>query len=383
MRKIPAVIGLIFCLAFLAGCGEAQSSYDAAAEYYRNGDYSEALEHFRLAMSQGMKDPAVKADIALCFAKLDDPYQGGSYMSGALVSGGESARVLKRAGIFYMILGEDEKALDYLNRSITTPEASMSVADLETCAFAAEIEERNGCLDEAIRLYDLLITQGYYPMEHQFMAGLAYLKLSQTDAAEQYFSLAAAHEEAPAEYFLRIYQGYTEAGEPARADKWFQAGLSHITEGGSITEAAYYAQAGRMTEAMSLFAGETSSTGLLSYAKCLMTGARYEEAEKVIQELLAKGEQLPRAYFRYFVLKVLENNVPDSRRLLTQIRSYGEEELQEPTDWNEIILYERTGDYDTAFDRMIEYRKNYDSDESVLREYAFLSRVAAAGGEEE
>jgi len=383
MKKLFVCLGLLTCLLFFASCGEAETSYQKGISLFQAGDYEGAGDAFRLSLSQGKKDAVLYADLALATAKAGDNDTADDYLSIALEKAPEASAVLKRAGLLYMAEGRDDEALTYLNRSLTTPEDAMSVPDLETCAFAAEIEARNGCFDEAIRLYDLLINQGYYPMEHQYLAGIAYMNLEQTAAANQYFELCFAHSDVPAEYYLTVYNAFYSAGEYTRAENWFNEGLK-LFEGASadssgMTPAAYYEGAGKSAEAMALFTEETSAAGLLAYAKSLISCGEYTLAEEAIQSALALGHPLPDLYFTYYTLMILKGRFTDAKRLLTEVRASGESRLSEAADWNEIIMTERQREYSEALLLLENYRKTYPADRASEKEYAFLLGIQSAG----
>jgi len=376
MKKKWIFLILIPALLFLSACGEADRTYEKAEDLYLSGKYSEAADAYILSISQGKKEAIVYSDIALCYSKLGDDVQAESYLGTALDMDGSDPEILKRAGLVKRARGNDTEALEYFRRSLRSSEDKLSKTDMETVAFIAETEARIGSPEEAVRLYGLLIEQKYYPMEHQYLSGLAYLSMHQTEAAEQFFILFAAHKEAPAEMFLNIYQGYLEEDEPSRAEQWFSEGLNHIRADGGVTEAVYYARAGKTGEAMELFKEETTASGLLDYSKCLSSAGRYDEAEEVILRVIGSGELLPEAYYEYLLLKIRTGETEDAERLFTQVRSYNVQELSEALDWNEVIMYEQNGDFMEAYRLLTNYAVKYGGDQRTLQEYAFLSRVS-------
>ena len=103
------------------------------------------------------------------------------------------------------------------------------------------------------------------------------------------------------------------------------------------------------------FKEETRLTGLLAKARTLQENQRYDEAEAVYVELLKRGDVNADVYNQYMMLKMRTGAYTEAFQLLTQVKSYKDPEVMKQALWNEVVLYELTEDYETAFDRLNDY----------------------------
>ena len=376
MKKKFMIFTVILMIFMASACGKEKESYNAGIAALREGNYEEAIRSLLLAVSQGMDDPFVKADLALAYEKSGQMSKALEYLNEAVQAAPEDPAVLKRIGRFYLYAGDSITALRYFGQSLRTPEDQMSVPDLESTAYAAEIEARYGNYDEAIRLYNTLITQNYMVQEHQLLAGMCYLRMHQLSAACQYFDLLIADESTAPEYFLIIYHALCDRGFSEEAEPYFQEGLDRCDREGTISRGEYCADAFR-TDLAEEEGLDGSSTGtMLAKAVLLREEGDQEGAEEIYIDLIQKGEDLEKIYNQYMILKAEQGDFPAAFRLLSYVQTGMDAAAKKDADWNEIILYEMQRDYATAFRKLEEYMKNYTPSETVWREHAFLSRAA-------
>ncbi len=377
MKKRILILIAALLVLFASACGDSKESYNAGIAAFRGEDYEEAIHSLLQAISQGMEDPFVKADLALAYEKSGQMTKALEYLNAALKEAPEDPGVLKRIGRFYEYAGDRITALKYFAKSLRTPEGEMSEPDLETTAYAAEIEERYGNYDEAIRLYNTLITQNYMVPEHQMLAGMCYLKMRQIEAACQYFDLLAQDEGVIPEYYLIIYHALCDRGFTEEAEPYFQEGLKLCDQEGSISRGEYYADAFR-TELAEEEGLEGSTTGtMLAQASLLVEDGDLDGAEAVYTDLIQKGEDLEKVYNQYLMLKAKQGDFPAAFRLLSYVQTGSDAAAKKDADWNEVLLYELQMDYGTALTKLEAFMKAYPPTETVWREYAFLSRAAA------
>ena len=373
-RCLPVLflfLALLFC-----GCQDALKSYNAGLDAYGEGRFSDACALFEQAVSQGEKSGKIHADLALSYLRSGNTEKADEEILTAKDLAPDDPDVLKKAGLFFYYQNDKKAALSYFQRSLTSDIKALNERDLETCAYAAEIEKSSGNYNEAIRLYNLLIEAGYHPQEHEFLAGDCYLELQQIDADCQYFDMLASHSETSPYYYLAIYKKLWEKKAYTKAENYFNKGvLLTEKEESPVSKGEYYASAGKYEAANAYFKEETRLTGLLAKARTLQENQRYDEAEAVYVELLKRGDVNADVYNQYMMLKMRTGAYTEAFQLLTQVKSYKDPEVMKQALWNEVVLYELTEDYETAFDRLNDYINTYEVPESVKREYRFLSRV--------
>ena len=376
MKKTILVLAAALTLMLLSACGREMESYNAGIAAFREENYEEAIRMLLLAESQGMEDAFVKADLALAYEKSGQMSKALECLNAALQEAPEDPAVIKRIGRFYEYAGDSITAIRYFSQSLRSPEDAMTLPDLETTAYAAEIEARYGNYEEAVRLYNTLITQNYLVQEHQLLAGMCYLKMHQIQAACQYFDLLISSEKTVPEYFLIVYHALCDRGFTEEAEPYFQEGLKRCDQEGTISRGEYCADAFR-TELAEEEGLDGSTTGtMLAKASILRDAGDEEGAEEIYVSLIQKNEDLEKIYNQYLILKAKQGDFPAAFRLLSYVQTGTDDAAKKDADWNEIMLYEMQQDYSTAFRKLEEYMKKYTPSETVWREHAFLSRAA-------
>ena len=201
--------------------------------------------------------------------------------------------------------------------------------------------------------------------------------MHQLEAACQYFDLLLQNEKVPPEYYLIIYHALCDRGFTEEAEPYFQEGLKHCDQEGTISRGEYCADAFR-TELAEEEGLDGSTTGtMLAKAALLRDEGDQEGAEEIYVSLIQKGEDLEKIYNQYLMLKAQQGDFPAAFRMLSNVQTGSDAAAKKDADWNEVILYEMQYDYGTAFRKLEEDMKKYTPSETVWREHAFLSRAAA------
>ena len=363
-----------FCImVFLAGCSEYSKSYSDGRALYQKEQYADAIRKYRLAISQGMEDPVVYADLALALERFGEKADAKSAVETALEKGPDSPEVLKKAGLFYLMRAQDATALDLLKKSLTSEEEKLSEADLETMGYIADIYRRAGVYQEAVRIYNLLITQGYCTLEHEILAGQCYLNISQNMAACQYFEMAAANKRVTPKHYAAMVLMLDEAGDAVDAERFYEAGLKLIAESGGMSEGAFAWSCGRMKDADTYLAESDDEETVLIRAEELRKRGLYEEAERLFENLIMRGGDGGNVYNAYLMLKTEEGDYTAAKQLLTKVLSSDDVFVRADGEWNEIMLLERMQDYDGALEKLRAYASRHYLNETERKELRFLS----------
>lgn len=375
MKRAVYVFLLVCMLGMLTSCGESTRSYVKGTQAFMEGRYRDALDAYKLAVSQGESGDDIRLDMAAAAVRAGEPAEGAEYF--AAVSGEQTdSRILKKIGIYYEYTGDTSNALEYYNRSLEAAGKRQSESELETRGLIARVHFNRGEYEAAVGQYNELITDGYHVVEHIIMAGACYVNMQQMYAACQYFSMLEDRKDVTAIHFGTVSNILREAGNDTDSDRYFRKGLDKI--GGKkekMSEGEYYYYTGKIAEAEKLLEGSDTVSGKMVRISALIDKKEYDEAENVCLELIRDGKDLPVVYARYMSIKILQNDFDSALQLLTQIRSFGDRRALMDAEWNEIILYEMKLDYKTAYDSLLVYEKNYGSDEKTEREIRFLSAV--------
>ena len=381
-RTIFCILAAVLISALLSGCAdEAGKSYKEGLSLYKEGKYQEALKSYQLSVSQGLKDPVVYADMALCYEMMEDSQHAAEMISKARVLSPSDKRILRREGICLYLNGDYSNAILVLRNSFPEKDEKDKKEEgpdeLEARGFIASALMKTGSYEEAVQELNILITANDHATQHLILAGECYLLMHQLSAADQYFELVAAQADRKPSHYLYMYNACVAAGSYSSAVRYFEEGLKLTGEGRDheMTAGEYYARAGRLSDAEISLSGESSVGARLAEASLYTRDGRYEEAETIYKDLLSRGEETAEVYSAYMMLKIVSGKSDEARELLKRVESFKDHEVLRSARWNEIILLEMEQDYDYAYEKLLEYRQEFGTTEETEREALFLSRV--------
>ena len=373
MKKILTILLVSLAALSLAACSEYRKSYEDGRALSAQGNYEEAIRKYRLAISQGMQEPVVYADLAAALQYTGAETEADEAIEKALELGGEDPATLKKAGVFYLMRAQDATALRCLQQSVTSEEEELSAEDRDTMGYIADIYRRAGVYEEAIRIYNLLISQGFCTLEHEILAGSCYLGLMQHEAACQYFEMAANHPRITAKHYALIVRMLREAGAVVNAESFYARGLQFIEENGGMSRGSFVYRCGNPSEAAALLSESDDEETMLIRASVLRNQGDYDAAERIYEELIRNGHDGGNVYNAYMMLKTEAGDYTAARQLLQKVQASEDPEVLADAAWNEAILYERMQDYSGARDRLRAYASGRMLTESERRELWFLT----------
>jgi len=377
MKKHLCVLLVVaMILSSCAACSAGgKQSYQNGVQAFLAGNYTEAYDQYRTSISQGNEDGVVFADLALACLFCDKEEEGEKYLNKALEVAPESCRVLKKAGIFYMEQSQDNLALEYFSEAILHATEETQSDSIESYGFAASIQKKHGCFDEAVRLYNYLIEKNDHVLEHTILAGICYIHLLQFSSAKAYFDLLLEDKNMTPFHYLTIYNACTQMEGYVDASYYLEEGKKLIeSKDYGISLAEYYAAAGLDEEAKKEAVGKTDEGSLLALAKVNVREENYQEAEKNLLSVLALNPDSPEAYLLYLIVKIQTGDYQGGKQVLTKISTFQDDALLESAAWDEMVLLEKMQDFQGAYDKVKTYMTLYFVNEDVRKEYLYLVR---------
>ncbi len=371
MKKGWISLFLAVALLALASCNEAEKTFEKAENAYFSEDYSEASRLYKRALSQGYGDSdLIQAKLSLALFQSGEEADANTRIE-ALLKKDLSSEVLKTAGIFYFVSGNDESALDAFKRSISE---NGSDKDPETAGFIGEILFRTGKPLEALEYFNALILQNFERISHEIMAGECYLSVRQFEAASAYFDMLEAEEGVKPSHYAAVYRKCVKYEAYETGLVYFRKGLSLIESGSKeMTESEFYYVSGKLKKDDSSAETNTATEALAAAEKAILN-KEYDEAEKALDKCLSLDPNSAYAYNGLFMLKVLAGDTTGAQQMIPKILALGNEKVIQNMRWNEFILYEMKEDFEKAMECLKEYLRNYPDDTAALAEKAFLER---------
>lgn len=340
--KKAVVLAALMAAVMLGGCGGSRTpSIDEGMAAVESLDYAGALQCFDKAMAEG-----------------------------------EDLRLLYRGqGLAYMGLTQYDKAVEAFEKALGSGSGRVDDIDYDINYYLAVAYYKTGDVDKSIGVYNAIIAMN--PKDR-----MAYHLRGSVRIADDYDKAKADFDKAislaPEDYdqLIDIYlvlerNGYKEAGQ-----EYFQTALASDTK----TMTDY--QRGRIyyyledyDNARNYLEKARKSEG---YEAVLLLGQTYEElgdlnyAISVYSSFIDSDQTNASVYNRLGLCK-MELGAYDEALTAFQAGMNVENcTIMQTLKFNEIVTYERLGQYQTAASLMNSYLSTYPDDAAAQREYTFL-----------
>lgn len=328
------VVGLFVCIfgmnQFRCNHSAKENLREAGIRYYRMEDYSNAVESFSLALEQ--KEPFTKdVDLDIYYYLANGEFRQKHYSNAItyynkLIELGEkSAGLYTDLGISYMNLSKYEAAYRALKKAVSYGDSTIDVY-YNVCQACIYTNRSLECVKYAKlgypKIKKTMDSKVLHALETKEISSLS---KERRDLLKKYGTMAYMSGDEEYAYTIYsllndgqdeeipLYLGYCLAGK-----KDYKGAIAAITQYEQTHEATPLADA--------------------KLAYCFIQLGQYEEAKTWIEKALSYENQ------------------PMKQELLME----------------KGIVFERTGDFDAAFDCFSEYVKAYPSDPKGIREYDFL-----------
>lgn len=336
------LIGAVLASMLMIGCGKDTAYFHKAEDYLSKGEYSIAIENYNKAI---MEDE-----------ELQKSYRG--------------------AGIAYMKMANYEKAEEMFFRALKASDGTLDDMELDLSYYLGEIQICLGKYEEAVKTYTNVLEVYEDETEAYFYRGSAYLRRADHKKAESDFKKAAESNDAFILY--GIYEAY-EAMSMGDAEGYSY--LEKITKlKGNSGEELYvkgkaYYKMGDEEKAIELLKKsekekEPQATFYLGYIN--EQKGEYATAVKYYDSYKEKANLTFGEYSIISDCMIKAGDYSAALELNQNMReTAGKSELQDLL-FDEIVMYEKIGDYSTAREKAESYVSEYPDDAQGQKEYQFL-----------
>lgn len=344
-KKINAALSAVLCAAMLVtGCGsEEKISYiDEGMTAIEELRYEDALASF----------------------------------DQALMSGEDRRLVYRGQGLANLGLTKYEEAAAALERCLSSGSSVPDEMDYDVNYYLATAYYKAGRLEDAKQVYDAILALRSNAREAYFMRGIVQLKMGSYELAKPDFDRAV--ELAPNDYdqIVEIYKvmdetGYQEAGRAylETAIKEAPKDMSNYDKGRVYFYLEDFEAARNYLE-QARDAGDDKATYYLG--KTWENLGEYNYAASVyISYLQDQGESA----LIYNQLALCNMQLEDYDAALSALQSglaLEDSSLRQTLTFNQIVVYERQGNFKQAAELMSRYVQDYPDDTAAAREYEFL-----------
>lgn len=311
------------------------------------------------------------------------PYMvAGAVLFAALFTGCTNERLedeldFRKIGINSMQSGDYEGAVAAFNSALSQCVGKITDTELDICYYKAAAQYAGGDIEEALATYQAMIDYDGKNGNAYYLHGCLSLKQQDTDTAKKDFANAVKYNPDDYELYVGIYENLaannmTDEGEEYLNRAFDIKGNSaeNLTWRGRI----YYllGQYANAVKELEEAVKKDSAKANLYLAQVYEAEEDSANAEKYYQAYVDSGTADSVAMNALAEIQMGKGNyeaaLEDIRQGLAMDNVTNQQELLS----NQIIAYEYSGDFTSAWDVVQQYVSLYPDDEAAQREYIFL-----------
>lgn len=297
----------------------------------------------------------------------------------AVEEGEQEMLAYRGMGIAYLGLAQYEDAEDAFEAALECSDDRQPENVQDISLYLATAQYRNGNYEETvITCTDIMAAAETGCADAYYLRGASYLFEGQQEDAARDFEAAVALEPEDYDLYLNIYETYRSQNLSGAGSAYLQSALNIQGE-----DTEHYYNRGRIyyyledyEEAQRQLIGPAESghePSMYLIARVYLAMDDYGHAESVYQQLEQQSGEAAGIYNGLAMCAIEKGDYDDALGYIAKGLSAGEgAELQE-LYFNEIIVYEKKLDFETAKTKAKEYVERYPGDETGQKEWTFLS----------
>ena len=338
-RKILAGAGVLLCL--LGGCSSGPAFYETGCENLEQQNYTQAIENFQDAVENEDHEAESWRGIGIAWTEQGIYDKAQEAFETALGLTRESSRAMRKDLYLYMADAQYQQG-DY-----------------------------QGCVETCNTL--LKISKG---KDGYFLRGSAYLHLKEYDRADSDFAKVISRSKNHEDY-IDIYMVYRSCGLNADGSEYLEEALD-IDPGNAETyyhtgRIYYYlGDYDRAKKALETSAGKGYDIARIYLGKVYLAKGENQEARETYEYCLKETELTAEAYNGLAYCAASEEDYEAALSYIQEGLGHADPEEEQALLFNQIVVYEKKTDYDSAREKVGEYLELYPADENAIRESYFL-----------
>ena len=381
--RLGLTLAGVMLLLCLAGCGKAEEHYENGLASFGAGDYENALLYFSQAIDENPEKAEYYIEQGYTYIALDRYEEARKTLESAIVEQDlvltrqNNKRARRGIGISYYKEGKYTEAKEYFAKALEEELLPELTADIRM--YLADTLECEGDYAAAIAMYDtLLAEQKDYAAGYRARAYMSYVLGEYEKSLADYDAAIALTPEDFDLYFGK----YNVLEKLGRAQE--QVALLEVITGieNPSAEDAYF-----MAKAH-YFSGELD-TALTGLNAALENG--YEDAHYYIGEIYHKRSNYGEAGFHYQqyidgsgakdaaaynqlgICLMKQERFTEALEVIRAGQKLSDPHCGKQLLFNEVVVLEKMGEFNKAYEAAVIYRNQYPEDERIRRELEFLA----------
>ncbi len=381
--RFLAALALGITVLSLGGCGKAEEYYESGLVSAGEADYETALLYFSKALEENPNKAEYYIEQGHTYAALERYDEARTALESAIVERDleltrkNNKRAWRAIGITYYREGKYTEAKTFFEKALEEELLPGLNADIRM--YLADTLECEGDFVAAIAMYDELLKERTdYAAGYRARAYMSYVQGDYERSLSDYDAAIALTPEDFDLYFGK-YNVLEKLGRGAE-----QAELLKVitTIQNPTTEDAYFIAKAQY------FSGEfdTALTGLSAAAE-----NGYEDAHYYLGEIYHARSDYGEAVFHYKqymdgsgatdaaaynqagICLLKQEKYEEALEMLREGQRLSDALHGKQLLFNEVVILEKMGDYNTAYEKAVEYRNRYPEDVKIRKELEFLA----------
>lgn len=384
MRK-RFLTGLLFGFVLLSfcGCTKAQKYYESGLTSAKTGDYENALLYFSKALDENPNKAEYYIEQGYAYTVLGRYEEARAAFSSAVVeqelvlTRENNKRAWRAIGITYYEEGQYEEAGKWFEKALA--ETLLPELNADIRMYLADTLECSGAYEAAIKMYDELLAEWpEYAAGYRARAYMSYIRGEYEKSLADYDAAIAL---TPGDFDLYFgkYNVLERLGKTSEQKELLR--VITTIENPTNEDAYFIAKA-------QYFSGEYD-TALESLATAAENG--YDDAHYYIGEIYhsrsdygeavyhfkqyigGSGAKDAAAYNQMGICLMKQEKFEEALETVRAGQKLSDTLHGKQLMYNEVVILEKMGEYNAAYERAVNYRSMYPEDVAIRRELEFLA----------
>lgn len=384
LLKVMLVLVMIILLGGCSG-NSADKFYKKGLKNIDNGSYEEAASNFVKAIDLNPNRAEYFIDYGMTLIMLNKNKDAILNFDKAILDkenkivNKNNKLAYRGKGIAYFKFYQYKEAIEQFDRALSIDE--LSDLDVDILYYKGSAEEKAGLYEDAIQTYTLLINHDSSDSNGYNRRGFAYGKLHEFNKGLADYDKVISLENRNYDHYFGKYFLLKDADRAEEAYKVLEEATSIKikTEEDKFNLAKVHYYMEEYDLAINEFSRALENGFEESYyylGNIYDIREDYEEAVNNFRKFI-EAEQVSKTALVYNQIGACLLKLGKNSEALSYIQTglgYQEKILEQPLKRNEIIAYENTGDFVTAYHLMKDYIEQYPEDKEAVKDYEFLKK---------
>lgn len=289
----------------------------------------------------------------------------------------EKKETYRQLGIEYMKEGNYAEAVSAFNSALKQSVGKVGETELDICYYKAAAQYAGGDIEAAIATYTALIEYDKEAAEAYFQRGCLYLKQGNTQQAKNDYDKAIQYNPEEYELYISIYENLAAYGQQDIGESYLDKAFS-VKSGeaeGQVQRGRIYFLKGEYENAVAELTKAIEAEAVDAYfylAQVYDAQGDSANAENYYQAYAATGNANAKSLNALGEISMEKGNYAEALGYFSEALAMEGNVSEKEIMQNQIIAYEYSGDFSSAWKVLLEYIKLYPMDEQLEREYIFL-----------